>query len=133
MAIGKMALAAGAAIQAAGTIAKGVGASKEADAERDIIKYNAQNEQNALQKRNRAEFGSMIAQSAGTGISGSSFQDMFNNQTIEDATQMAQLKQSEQNLLAANKNKKKSAKVNVLGSLASQAASLGTSVYNNKG
>ena len=124
MAIGKLAMAAMAA-QAAGTVAETVGEGKKADIEGDIVKQNATNEQNALGKQQRAEFGSMLVQGAGSGVSGTSFQDIFNNQTIEDATQITQVKQATENRLAALGNKKKSGLIKGVMSLGSQGASLG--------
>lgn len=131
MAIGKLAMAAMAA-QAAGTVAETVGEGKKADIEGDIVKQNATNEQNALGKQQRAEFGSMLVQGAGSGVSGTSFQDIFNNQTIEDATQITQVKQATENRLAALGNKKKSALSGGVMSLGTQAISLAAKAKENR-
>tara|TARA_R110000764_G_scaffold224847_1_gene314161 strand:+ start:81 stop:509 length:429 start_codon:yes stop_codon:yes gene_type:complete len=139
MAVGKLAamglskmMLAGAATQAAGSVAQTVGERKKADMEGDIIEQNSQNELNALGKQQRAEFGSMLVQGAGSGVSGTSFQDIFNNQTIEDATQITQVKQATENRLAALGNKKKSALVGGVMSLGSQTLSLGAKMKENR-
>jgi len=97
-----------------GPAAQGVGLAfdivsqlKQNSAQRDMVRSEAQKEQGALRRQHRADFGSMLAQGGASGISGSSFQDLFNNQTIEDARQMASLKQDEQNKIAKLKNQKR--------------------------
>lgn len=97
-----------------GPAAQGVGLAfdvvsqlKQNSAQRDMVRSEADKEQGDLARQHRAEFGSMLAQAGGSGISGSSFQDLFNNQTIEDARQMASLKQDEQNKIAQLKNQKR--------------------------
>lgn len=125
MVIGKLAMA-GMAAKAAGTIAETISASKQADAQGDIIKQNQANESEAMRKDQRANMGSMFAQGAGSGVTLSSFQDLFNNQTIEDGIQNAQSKQAANNLLAKAKNEKKSAIIGGITSLGSQAATLGS-------
>jgi hypothetical protein len=99
------------AAQAAGAVVEGVEAHKAAGVQRDITKDNFANEKEALRKQQRAEFGSMLSQAGSSGISGSSFQDIFRNQIDEDKGQMAQLRQREQNELTAIKNKKRAGKV----------------------
>ena len=117
---------AGMAAQAAGTIAETISASKQADAQGDIIKQNQANESEAMRKDQRANIGKMLEQGAGSGVTLSSFQDLFNNQTIEDGIQNAQSKQAANNLLAQTKNKKKSSLVGGITSLGSQAVTLGS-------
>ena len=97
----------GPAVQGVGLAFDIVSQLKQNSAQRDIVRSEADKEQESLRKQQRADFGSMLAQSGSSGISGSSFQDLFNNQTIEDAIQMASLKQDEQNKIAQLKNQKR--------------------------
>jgi len=98
-----------AAAQGAQGIIEGIQGAKAADAEEDIVKANAANDQEAMRKQQRAEFGSMLASAGGSGIAVSSFEDIFNNQTMQDAAAMTQLKQVEQNQIASAKTNKKNA------------------------
>ena len=117
---------AGMGMAAGGALAGAVSGSKSADNEADIIKQNQANESEAMRKEQRANIGKMLAQGAGSGVGLSSFQDLFNNQTIEDGIQNAQSKQAANNLLAQTKNKKKSSLVGGITSLGSQAVTLGS-------
>ena len=131
MAIGKLALA-GMAAEAIGTVASTASQSKQADAQADIIKQNQANEAEAMRKDQRANIGSMFAGGAGSGVSLSSFSDLFNNQTIEDGIQNAQSKQASFNELAATKNKKKSALISGAISLGQQGISLGERIAEDR-
>lgn len=106
---GTLAKQAGAGSMGGGLVLETMGQIWQDKNRKKQIKSQAAIEQEALRKDQRANFGSMLAQSAGTGISGSSFQDIFSNQTIEDSLQMTQLKQDEQNKIAQSKNAKRAA------------------------
>lgn len=83
--------------------------SAQAGASESQIEKNAREEQKALRTQQRADFGSMLAQSGQTGLSQSSFSEIFTNQAMEDGKRMAQLKQQEQNRLAQVKGSKRGA------------------------
>jgi len=110
------------AAQAAGGVVNNIETMKNAGSEKDQVEANAHKEQETMRKKHRAEFGSMLAQSGSSGLSGSSFQDIFNNQTIEDSIAMTGLKQKEENLLTAIKNKKRKAKFSLVTGLGNFAA-----------
>jgi hypothetical protein len=115
-----------AAAAAVGAVVEGVEANKSANIEGDIMADNAAKEQEAMRKQHRAEFGSMLSQAGSSGISGSSFQDIFNNQTIEDSIAMTGLRQKEENLKTAIENKKRANKVQTIMKVG-QAVALGAS------
>ena len=92
-------------------------------AARDQLKSNAKLEQGVVRTQQRADFGSMLAQSGQTGLAQSSFSEIFTNQAMEDGKRMAQLKQQTANQIASLKNQKRSAisaeVVKTLGQVAS--------------
>ena len=98
---------------------------KQSSANRDTIRANAKTEQSALKRDQRAEFGSMLASTGGSGIGLNSFADIFSNQTIEDARQMTQLKQQKEDAISADKNAKRGAILGGAVKAGTQVATLG--------
>ena len=102
-----------------------MGILNQSSANRDTIRANAKTEQSALKRDQRAEFGSMLASTGGSGIGLNSFADIFSNQTIEDARQMTQLKQQKEDAISADKNAKRGAILGSAVKAGKQAATLG--------
>lgn len=98
---------AGPSVMGVGLATDVIGQMKQASLQRKMTKRQAATQQEALRKQQRGDLGSMLAQAGGMGVGMSSFQDIFNNQTIEDAIQMTSLKQDEQNKLAQIKSQKR--------------------------
>ena len=96
-------------------------------AEKKAIKSQSDQEIQAAQLTQRSDFGTMIAQGGSSGLTTSSFESIFNAQTIEDAKQITQLKQDRANRLAASKTKKHAAITSSIMGTAKQAATLGMS------
>jgi len=93
---------------------------------RDQVKSNAKLEQNALRTQQRADFGSMLAQSGQTGLAVSSFSEIFTNQAMEDGKRMAQLKKQEAERIAALKNSKRG---DTLGSVLAAGGAIVGGIY----
>ena len=117
----------GAAAMGGGLAMDILGTMKSASIQKGIAKQEYQAQAEALRKDQRANIGAMVAQGAGTGLTGSSFLDIYNNQTIEDAIQSSQLKQAYYNKKAAIKNQKKAAIVKSVTDTAMAVATMGMS------
>lgn len=83
-----------------------VSAMNDSSANRDVIRANEKSETRDAKLTQREDIGRMRAKTAGSGLSLDSFEDIFNNQTMEDARQLTGIKQKKEDAISADRNEK---------------------------
>ena len=118
---------AGGTLAGAGFALETLGTLNQSSANRDVIRANEKAELRDARLSQRSNIGSMIAQSSSSGLTLNSFEDIFNNQTIEDAKQITGIKQAKEDAITADRNAKRGAIIGSAVKAANKAATLGMS------